>query len=302
MRNLIIDGSNIEYRNFHIINNNGANNMITSTGINVSNVNAVIINIKNLCKIIKPDAIYVGFDKAISSLSNFRKEGLNGEYKSGRTKPDNIQELYDQEIIITKMLKSLGIKVLFPYRMECDDILSWLSATLDGDNIIASVDGDFNQLVSENVQIYHLSKKKYINVDNFTNIVGVNRKNFLVYKAIIGDPSDNIKGVRGYGKIRSKKLAENWDVENISNNIVDIVEKNVQLMDLSIGYKYYPEEVASYETQLYDQSEVKFNEKEFKRYCTKYELQNIINDMFTWKKVFKKEKKSALAEMINLYY
>jgi len=286
MKYILIDGSNIEYRNFNILNHNGGNTMLTSKGINVSNVNAVLWSVHKVCKLLEGDKIFVCFDKTISDKSNFRKDLLDGEYKAKRKKPDNIQELYDQELIITKILKTMGIQVLFPYRMECDDIISWLCDTLVGDKVIVSNDGDFNQLIRNDVEIYNPGKKCIIDVANFEDKVGVKLQYFKKYKAIMGDASDNIVGLRGYGKVRAKKMSETWDDANISDEYKEIVERNLRIIDLHTGYGEYPEEVSSYETQLFDQSHVRYAGKIFKKICNRYELHSIVNRIYEWRPVF----------------
>jgi len=128
---------------------------------------------------------------------------------------------------------------MFPRILEADDVLAWLCFNLVGNCVIVTMDMDFLQLVSEKVIVFLAGKKKIVTLNNFEEIIGVSKNIFLYYKAIIGDKSDNIRGVYGYGKVKAKKLALDY-VENkdsLNTDFQKIINCNLRLMDLSWGIR-----------------------------------------------------------------
>lgn len=298
---LILDGSNIEHRNFNI---SRKNNIIqtTASGLQVDVIYFFLRSVKTYISKFQPKNIYVAWDKKIShELGNFRKDLLNDSYKAGRVKADDINDMYNQEPKLVEMLKTLGIKSIYPNRMEADDIIAWLSKSLEGSKVLISVDQDIYQLIKEDVSVYNLNKKEIIDYLNFEQIVGIQQKYFKLYKAIKGDTSDNIQGLFGFGKVKAKKLAENWENTNLTQEVKNTVEKNLQLIDLDLGYCYYPDEVECYKNQLKDQENVKFDEAKFRSLCIKYEFTEFLNNISEWKFCFNK-KENSLADKINLYF
>ena len=73
--------------------------------------------------------------------------------------------------------------------------------------VIVSNDRDLTQLISDDVIVYVQSMKKFINTKNHTDIMGYNYQNVVLKKMICGDPSDNIKGIKGVGE---KTLFDNF--------------------------------------------------------------------------------------------
>lgn len=299
--NLILDGSNIEHRNFNI---SRKSNVIqtNASGEQVDVLYFFLRSLKTYINKFKPDNIYVAWDKKFSpSLSNFRKDLLDDEYKAGRIKSHDISDMYLQEPKLVEILSTLGVKSIYPDRMEADDIIAWLSKYLPDTKIIVSVDQDLYQLIKEDVNIYNLNKKEIIDMNNFESIVGIKQCYFKLFKAIKGDVSDNIKGIFGFGKVKAKRLAENWTTTNVTDDIRQIVERNLKMVDLDIGYCYYPEEMDCYKKQILEQGDLKFDEKKFRALCVKYEFSEFLNNINEWKFMFNK-KENSLANKINLYF
>jgi len=273
-------------------------NLVTSKGQNVGAVYGFLRSLKKHATDLNSDAIYVVWDKKLKQDStNFRYEKSQGQYK-GQRKHD--KELYMQVHILTPILESLGIKNMYPYVMEGDDVIAWLTQKLDGEHIIVSVDQDFYQLISPETSLYNINKKMVINVDNFESTVGIESKYFLRYKAILGDISDNMPGIVGYGKVRAKKLARKWNIQRLLKEDQELIYHNLELMDLTKGYTFYDEETESYEQQLETLIDLEPDIDKFKQYCEEYEFNGILKKFKDWSNTF--DKSTRLSFILNAYF
>ena len=163
--------------------------------------------------------------------------------------PDNklrIERIHSQINIFNEFLHTMGVYSLSIKEIEADDIIASLTYLLEGKKIIISTDNDFLQLINKDVEIYNPISKIIYNNENFEELVGVKLENFLLYKAIIGDPSDNLPRVPKVGPVTAKKILYTYGYEGIfnKNDIEDKILKKIKefrdqiclnlfLMDLS---------------------------------------------------------------------
>jgi len=283
IKNLIIDGTNLEFRIFYV---SKSLQMFTEEGEQTSCIFKFLQTFKRLVNQFNPDNIYCAWDRKIDrETKNFRKILMKGQYKVGRPKPPDIEEMFKQEVKLIEALEYLGCKHMFPNTLEADDVVGYLARKLEGPNIVVSVDRDLYQLVDDKNSVYNL--KEIITATNFKDIVGVHQSNFKLYKAILGDPADTIPGLPGYGPVRSKRLAEEWKESNISEDYKEIVKKNMKLIDLDLGYLMQLGEKQSYDDQF---KSMKVDNKEsldnFKKFCEKYNFEEYLNNFNDWRHVF----------------
>jgi DNA polymerase-1 len=151
---------------------------------------------------------------------------------------------------------SLPITTITLDHVEADDIMSYIAthtAEQGGQSILYSTDKDFLQLVNDNITIWHPMKKKTYTADLVLEEHKIHPNNFLLYRSLIGDNSDNISGIKGIGTKTLLKhipqfaeeqkitLDELMDVAQASKSKVmkkivdsiDIIERNLYLMSLS---------------------------------------------------------------------
>lgn len=260
-RILLIDGLNLFFRNFAMLN------MVNPDGVHVGGLGGFFRSLGALIRQIQPTGVYVVFDGAGSS--NNRKN-LIPEYKSGR----NLQRItnwevfenhdeeddakVDQLVRIIQYLKTLPVKTVSIDKVEADDIIAYYSKTLpknEKDQIfIVSSDKDFLQLVNKNVIVYRPIEKTFYTEDKMEEKYNMSASNFIIYKTLMGDNSDKVKGVKGLGEKKLIKLFPELfleeltldDIYNISEakmkeNVIyariiqgiDDLEKNYKVMDLS---------------------------------------------------------------------
>ena len=203
---LLIDGNSMANRAFY-----ATMGRVMKTPAGVS-TNAVYGFFQIMFKTIeeeKPDKIIVAFD---ISRSNKRTE-MFSEYKAGRHKTP--EELTMQFPIIKELLKMMNIPIVQKDGIEADDILGAVSkkeARKGNMIVILTGDRDYFQLVDVNIHIRYpktiMGKTEYIIYDNYkiSEEYGIRPEKLVEVKALMGDASDNIPGVKGIGEKTALKL------------------------------------------------------------------------------------------------
>ena len=299
---LLIDGNNTLHRTHWVANNNGRQ-LINSKGENVGCLFTFLKTIKSYAEQFNTSDIYIAWDRKLTNEVNFRKELTDGSYKGNRDHERN-KNVYDNMNPVIEATAALGIKNIFPGKLEADDVIGWLASNLTGKKVIVSVDKDFIQLISENVSYYNPIKKFLIDVNNFSEHYDMSPKEFLYYKAIIGDISDNITGIEGFGKVKGVKLAKAFEAndENIIAPYKEQVYNNLKLIDLTYGVKTFPEEVKLYIEQLDTLKNTHPEFIKFKEICENYEFASIIDKLPSWQRVFnQKNTADVLTEYFKVF-
>lgn len=210
---LLIDGNSILNRAFFALpflsDNQGRN------------VNAVygFLNIFLKClQDCSPNKVIVAFDM---HGHNFRKD-LYADYKANRKgMPD---DLAAQMPILEEVLQLMQVSIVKKAGIEADDIIGTISSHFDGESVIISGDRDMLQLVSQNTTVL-LTKRGVTEVENVNpaylqEVYKLTPKQVIEYKALRGDTSDNIPGVKGVGDKTAMQLLEKYgDIDNIYANI-----------------------------------------------------------------------------------
>ena len=189
---MVIDGHNLLFKMFFgmpfpFYNDNNVN--ITGT---VGFVGTVVKMIKYL----KADECLVVFDG--ESSRNVRDDE---DYKANRqTDYGNLSaegNPFTQLRFIKAVLDSLNIKWIETEGIECDDYIAIISKKYDGEVFISSTDTDFYQLVNDRIKIIRFRGKNTVYVDEkfIYEKFSITPSDFALYKAMIGDTANNIKGI-----------------------------------------------------------------------------------------------------------
>ncbi len=200
------------------------------------------INMMN--KIIKeenPSYIMVAFDKG----KTFRHEKYE-EYKAGRAAmPDELKLQFPKA---KEVLEAMGIKYYETDNYEADDIIGTVAKIVDEeDEFIATVvssDKDLLQLISDEVTVKLLKQTGHIMMtrDEFKNTYQVEPIRMIDLKALMGDASDHIPGVKGIGeKTAINLLAKYGSLDELYNNIDSVSGKTKEklLADKDNAYMSY---------------------------------------------------------------
>ncbi|MBO7508174.1 MAG: DNA polymerase I, partial [Clostridia bacterium] len=166
----------------------------------------------------KPKYFAVAFDMGHQT---FRHQIYDG-YKAGRKKMP--EELAAQIPVLKSVLSAMNIKYLEEKDIEADDIIGTLAKKINIPTIIVSGDRDLFQLVDDTTSIWFtkkgISDAVVITPQNIKEVYGVEANQVADLKGIMGDASDNIKGVAGIGEVGAKKLINQYgSVEGIYEHI-----------------------------------------------------------------------------------
>lgn len=219
---LVIDGSSLIHRAFFALPP-----LMTKQGLHTGAVYGLCNMLLKLLEEIKPRYMAVAFDK---SRKTFRSR-LYADYKAQRKPTPN--ELSEQFPLAVKVLGSLGIQTLELDDYEADDIIGTFAVKLPQniDVVIVTGDRDELQLVDKRTQIYYtkrgISDIQVFDETEFSSVYeGLQPKQLIELKGLMGDTSDNIPGVPGVGpKTALKLIKEFGDVETVLANIDNIVGK-----------------------------------------------------------------------------
>lgn len=298
---LLIDGNNTLHR-AHWIAKNTKLPLTNSLGVETGSLYTFIKTVKSNATTFKTNKIYLAWDTKLTKQVNFRKTLTEGTYKGTRDHARN-KEVYDSMEGILRLTRSLGIKNIFPGSLEADDVISWLCTVVEGKKIIVSVDNDFAQLVSADISFYNPIKKVLIDVNNFEEHFKVTPKEYVYYKAIVGDTSDNINGLDGFGKVKGIKLAKAFvsNETELINPYKERVEENLKLVDLSYGISNNPLETDLYAQQYRDLQSTKPDFEGFKTICEELEFSSILNELDKWKTTFGKSMNESLVDFCKMF-
>ncbi len=193
---MIVDGNALIHRSFHAL----PPTMATKNGEITNAVYGFTSFLLRALKEFSPEYVAVTFDL---KGPTFRHEKYDA-YKATRIKaPD---ELYAQMPRVKEVVRSLNIPIYELKGYEADDLIGTIARSTDGSikKIIVTGDMDTLQLVNEHTQVYTMSRGLTESVtydeDAVRNRFGLEPSQLIDYKALRGDPSDNIPGVRGIGE------------------------------------------------------------------------------------------------------
>lgn len=228
---LIIDGLNLFFRNFAILNHTN------KYGHHVGGLGGFLRSLGSLINLISPTSVYIVFDGVGSSIN---RKNLIPEYKAGRgmqkiTNHDIFESLDDENNAkvnqisrLIQYLQCLPVKIISLDKVEADDVMAYLSNTItetisDSKVYIVSSDKDFLQLVNDKIVVYRPTEKQFYGPKEVKEKFGILASNFILYKTLIGDSSDKIQGVKDLGKITAiQKFPELVDETLTLENIFEI--------------------------------------------------------------------------------
>jgi len=216
---LIIDGTYLAYKSYYATLYSQGPILMSNSGKQTNEIVAFFNTMIALIDYHNPSHIFIAFDSHVKTFRHL----LHKEYKANRKKASS--DFYEQLNTIQTLLSHLNIKNFYIDGFEADDIIAKLVnmfANNENKILIYSADQDLNQLVSENVSI--LKKIKNVNVtitqNNFENYYDFKPCQVIDYKAIVGDTSDNFKGITGIGPKTAIELLSRYEtLENIYANL-----------------------------------------------------------------------------------
>jgi DNA polymerase I len=202
---LLIDGMNTFIRNFVMVKT------MTPEGHHVGGLYGFLRSLGSLVRTFDPTRTVCVFEGKGSTIN---RKAVNPEYKAQRqikritnwgvfdTREEEIQSLAGQIDRLKDYLNCLPVQILEIEKLEADDIIAVVAqefAKRGKQVTVISTDRDFLQIIQPNLEVYNPISKVSVGMSNVKAILGVLPSNYLIVKAIIGDQSDNLIGVKSIG-------------------------------------------------------------------------------------------------------
>ena len=262
-RVLVVDALNTFMRSYAAIPT------LDDDGKHVGGMSGFLKSLGFTIRMFKPTRVLLVFDGQGGST---RRRKLYADYKSQRKPVTRLNRAYDmttdeeeaenlkyQLVSLIRMLECLPVSILAMDNVEADDVIAYFTELVtqktDGEVVIYSTDKDFFQMVGDRVKVYNPVQKKTYDVETIVERFGVHPNNFVFYRSLMGDTSDNITGVKGIGEKTSVKLIPELADPNVEVNYEfvqakyadvkkkpaaiqkvlaskDVIDRNLQLMQL----------------------------------------------------------------------
>ena len=244
---LIIDGLNTFIRVFSVIPTTN------DDGVHVGGIVGFLKSIGYVINMVSPTRVIIVFDGKGGSN---RRRKIYPEYKQNRKTKYRVNRTYDfasqederQNMIMqlqrcVEYLDTLPVTVLSYDNIEADDTIGYLCKQVltESEIVVMSTDKDFLQLANGRTKIWSPTKKKLYDEEAVFEEFGITAKNYIWFRVLDGDKSDNINGVRGLGlkTIRKKlpfltenKICNIDDITDVLPESSDIIKRNYDLMQL----------------------------------------------------------------------
>ncbi|QPC81755.1 DNA polymerase I [Phototrophicus methaneseepsis] len=215
----LIDGHAVAYRQYFALQRVP---MSTQAGEPTAAVFGFTRQLLDILRDIRPEYLAVSFDEGLSARDEWYPD-----YKGTREKmPD---DLSTQMVRIRQVVETLNIPVLTMDNSEADDVIGTIARQAEAQGVdvhIVTGDRDILQLLTPHVRVQLPSRKgpdKVYDVDVFIELYALHPTQLIDLKALMGDSSDNIPGVKGVGKKTATKLLQEYDtLDGIYGHIDDI--------------------------------------------------------------------------------
>jgi DNA polymerase-1 len=212
---LLIDSNNMFFRSYC------ASPMLSSKGHHVGGITGYLYSLQKVIKEVRPHKVFNIWDGRGGSS---KRKDINKNYKDGRKVPKPIkmnraieldeeqekQSCYYQQARLIELLNFFPFPQLCEEGVEADDFISYMcnhfSCKENFIKIIVSNDKDFIQLLDECTILYRPCEEKYITMKSHILQEKVHPKNMALSRAIEGDNSDNLRGIKGVGRKTITKI------------------------------------------------------------------------------------------------
>ena len=210
---LIIDAMNMLIRSFSLLK------AMNPDGHHIGGLVGFLRSLGYVTRIFDPTRVIVVWDGKGGSAN---RKNINPDYKAQRatsrithwglydTKEQETEALIGQLYRVQDYIECLPMQQIGIEKLEADDIIAYLAKRAGGAGkkvTIVSSDKDFFQLIDKNIEVYAPVKKKTFNHSNIVDEIKVLPENYNIVKALLGDHSDNLPGVKGLG---IKTILSEW--------------------------------------------------------------------------------------------
>ena len=281
---ILVDGNNLLFRSFYATAYQGVI-MKNSKGFPTNALYGFINMMNKIIKEENPTYIMVAFDKG----KTFRHDKYD-DYKAGRqAMPDELKMQFPKA---KEILDAMGIKHFEIDNYEADDIIGTLAKRVDEEDefiaTIVSSDKDLLQLISDEVEVKLLKQSGHILMtrDEFKNTYQVEPIRMIDLKALMGDASDHIPGVKGIGeKTAISLLVKYGSLDGLYENIESVTGKTKEKLLADKDNAYMSYDLATIyrdvplEFELEDCKYGGMNEEKFIKMLEEFEFHSMLRKM-----------------------
>lgn len=301
---ILVDGNNLLFRSFYATAYQGVI-MKNSKGFPTNALYGFINMMNKIIKEENPTYIMVAFDKG----KTFRHDKYD-DYKAGRqAMPDELREQFPKA---KEVLDAMGIKHFEIENYEADDIIGTLAKRVDEEDefiaTIVSSDKDLLQLISDEVEVKLLKQSGHILMtrEEFMNTYQVEPIRMIDLKALMGDSSDHIPGVKGIGeKTAISLLVKYGSLDGLYENIESVTGKTKEKLLADKDNAYMSYDLATIfrdvplEFELEDCKYGGINQEKFVKMLEEFEFHSMLRKMdFRLAAVYEDEEKKEEKELI----
>ena len=192
---------------------------LNDNGEHVGGISGFLVTLGYAIKLLRPTRVIIVFDGKGGSL---RRKKIYPDYKENRSMPVRINRAYEGMVdmdkertdMITQMMKlidflrELPVSIVCIDNIEADDAIAYVATQMypSAQVTIMSEDKDFIQLVNSRVSLYRPVEKKLYGVQDVINKYGLHPNNYVYFRILDGDKSDNIGKIDGIGLPTVKKI------------------------------------------------------------------------------------------------
>ena len=214
-RVLLIDGLNTFIRSYT------CNPATNEDGIHIGGITGFLLSIGYAIRHIKPTRVIICFDGKGGSA---RRKKLFPNYKAQRTVNNRLTRINsnssgeDERVSmgqqihrLTEYLEHLPVTVMATEKIEADDAIAYIAKQVlpDSQHFIMSTDTDFLQLINDKIAVWSPTAKKFYFKQDMKDRFKLRPENYILYKSLTGDKSDNIPGIKGLGQKNPRKTSSN---------------------------------------------------------------------------------------------
>lgn len=278
---LIIDGHNLAYRSFH---QPARKHLRCSDGRRSGVFYGFMTDMHRLILQFKPIAVIVAFDTITGAKINKEYVG----YKDNRKPPKKY--LLNQIKDIRKALKYLSVKVIWKDGWEADDIIYGVNLAYrnypQSRSVIVTADHDLLQCIDKWTAVYDDRFKKFWNEEIFLSHYKFEAWRLPLYKALVGDKSDGVKGTPGIGPKNALRLLKKceWEpkiLKKLTSKQQEEFRFSLKAVRLRTDVK-----LQDFIHRKLEEQRV-FKKKKCLKLMEKYQCRSIINKFPKWAKTFR---------------
>ena len=210
-RTMIVDVLNMYFRAYIV------NPSLSTNGQPIGGLKGSLGIMQKLIREVNPDQTILCWDGAGGSQ---RRKKMNKNYKAGRkpirlnravrnlTENEEVTNKIWQQTRLMEYFNEMPVIQLMVDNVEADDLISFVckqTSVADNQKVIVSNDKDFFQVLGDNTVLHRPTQKETLNRNSIIEKFGIHPNNFALARAMVGDTSDNLPGIKSVGLATVKK-------------------------------------------------------------------------------------------------